>query len=150
MDLGVRSQAPCARPWPSTRRPARSQNQSRRRCFVANRATLPPKWPPRPQNVADSCERTVTTKLTEPFISCGRVVDAEGCRGGAPCAKPWPSALFLSPTLPTNPTASCPPHDARHRISQRGGGTLRQALAFHASPGSLGRCSHITCFRPSV
>ena len=31
---------------------------SRRRCLVANRATLPQKWPPQPPNVADSCEVT--------------------------------------------------------------------------------------------
>ena len=38
----------CKRPW-----------------LVANRATVPQKWPPPPRNVADSCELTETTKLTE-------------------------------------------------------------------------------------
>ena len=33
----------------------------RRPCPVANRATLPQKWPPPPRNVADSCELTATT-----------------------------------------------------------------------------------------
>ena len=51
---------------------------SRRRCLVANRATLPQKWPPPPRNVADSCEMTATTKQTELSISRGRVVRVEG------------------------------------------------------------------------
>jgi len=33
----------------------------RRPCLVANRATLPQKWPQPPRNVADSCELTATT-----------------------------------------------------------------------------------------
>ena len=38
-------------------------------CIVANRATLPQKWPPPPRNVADSCELTASTKPTGPSIS---------------------------------------------------------------------------------
>ena len=51
-----------------------------REILVANRATLPQKWPPPPRNVADLCELTATTKQTEPSISRGRVVKAEGCK----------------------------------------------------------------------
>ena len=47
---------------------------SRKSWLVANRATLPPKWPPPPKNVADSCERTETTKRTQPCMFCGRAV----------------------------------------------------------------------------
>ena len=35
---------------------------SRRPCLVANRATLPQKWPTFPRNVADSCELTDTAE----------------------------------------------------------------------------------------
>ena len=38
----------------------------RRRCLLANRVTLPQKWPPPPRNVAHSCELTEMTKPTEP------------------------------------------------------------------------------------
>ena len=34
----------------------------RRRCLVANRATLTQMWPRPPRNVAESCELTETTK----------------------------------------------------------------------------------------
>ena len=34
-----------------------------RHCLVANRATLPQKWPPPPWNVADSCELVVTNNF---------------------------------------------------------------------------------------
>jgi len=40
----------------------------RRPCLVANRATLPQKWPPPPRNMAYSCEWTATTKPTELFF----------------------------------------------------------------------------------
>ena len=36
--------------------------ESRRPSLVANRATVPQKWPPPSRNVADSCELTATTK----------------------------------------------------------------------------------------
>ena len=38
---------------------------SRRSCLVAKQATLPQKWPPPSQNLADSCELTGTTN---PYI----------------------------------------------------------------------------------
>ena len=37
-------------------------DRCRRPWLVANRATLPQKWPPTPRNVADSCELTATTR----------------------------------------------------------------------------------------
>ena len=40
---------------------------SRRPCLVANRVTLPQKWPPPAQNVADSCELTETNKPMQPY-----------------------------------------------------------------------------------
>ena len=43
----------------------------RRPWFVANRATLPQKWPPPPRNVADSCELTEMTKPRQPSGFCG-------------------------------------------------------------------------------
>ena len=46
---------------------------------VANRAPLPPKWPPLPWNVADSCELTAPTKPTQPSICRDRVGHGEGC-----------------------------------------------------------------------
>jgi len=40
----------------------------RRPCLVANRATLPQKWPPPPRNVANLCELTATTKPQERYL----------------------------------------------------------------------------------
>ena len=40
---------------------SRAADQTKRRCLVADRATLPQKWPPSPRNVVDSCELTETT-----------------------------------------------------------------------------------------
>ena len=42
-------------------------------CFVADRATLPQKWPPPSRNVDDSCELTATTQQPEPSVS--RMID---------------------------------------------------------------------------
>ena len=52
----------------------------RRRCLVANRATLPQTWPRPPRNVAGSCELTVTIKPTELFVfaRCGAIEEEDG------------------------------------------------------------------------
>ena len=55
-------------------------NLIRRPCLVANRATLPQKWPPNPKNLAVSCELTEPTKPTQPSIFRGRAVHAGVCR----------------------------------------------------------------------
>ena len=65
--------------------------KSRRSCLVANRATLPQKWPPIPRNVADSCELTATTQQTEPSMSRGRTVNAEGCNARDASARRAPA-----------------------------------------------------------
>ena len=57
----------------------------RRPWLVANRATLPQKWPPPPgmdRNVADLYELSGMTKPTKFFILRSRVVNAHGCKGG--------------------------------------------------------------------
>ena len=53
----------------------------RRPCLVANRATLPQKWPPSPRNVADWCEVAAMTEPKQPSINRSRAVG-----GGAPLA----------------------------------------------------------------
>jgi hypothetical protein len=58
--------------------------RSRRPCLVGNRATLPPEWPSSPQNVADSCEVTATTK---PLGS--------GCSNSRGVAAPWSCRTVL-------------------------------------------------------
>jgi len=60
------------------KRLAALRRRSRRPCLVANRATLPQKWSPPHRNVADSCDLTATNKPTQPSISRGRVVSADG------------------------------------------------------------------------
>jgi len=54
----------------------------RRRCLVANRATLPEKWPPPIRNVADLYELTDMSKPTEPPFFRADSVNAVGVRGG--------------------------------------------------------------------
>ena len=51
----------CVRETPHPKPETREQVEGpRKTCLVANRATLPQKWPPPPENVVDSCELTAT------------------------------------------------------------------------------------------
>ena len=101
--------AGCARPpaTPSASRPARES------CFrpwrVANRATLPQKWPATPRHVAGSCQWTEATKLKQPSIFHGRAVHNAGCK-----------ILTCSPARHTFRMPSCPVPGAGFRDQNAG------------------------------
>ena len=73
--------------------------KSSRPCLVATRAAHPQKWPTTSRNVADSCELTATSKQTEPSVSRGRAMKAEGCnardagRSGVQALLEWVDGL---------------------------------------------------------